>query len=115
MLRRVEPYITYGYLSQKTVSKIIYKRGFGKLNGQRLPLLNNEIIEKALGKHGIICIEDLIHEIVTCGPHFKEANNFLWPIKLSSPKKGFRGPKRHPFHLGGVWGNREDLLGDLVK
>ncbi|RZC71234.1 hypothetical protein C5167_034413 [Papaver somniferum] len=24
-----------------------------------------------LGKYGIICIEDLIHEIMTVGPHFK--------------------------------------------
>lgn len=37
-----------------------------------------------LGKHGIICVEDLIHEIFTVGPHFKEANNFLWPFQLSS-------------------------------
>ena len=114
MLRRVEPYITYGYLSQETVRKLIYKRGYGKLNSQRLPLVNNEIIEKALGSHGIVCIEDLIHEIVTCGPHFKEANNFLWPFKLTSPRKGFEGPKRSPFHLGGIWGNREDQLNKLV-
>ena len=32
MLRRVEPYITYGYLTRETVSKLIYKRGFGKVN-----------------------------------------------------------------------------------
>lgn len=37
-----------------------------------------------LGKHGIICIEDLIHEIYTVGPAFKEASNFLWPFQLSS-------------------------------
>lgn len=37
-----------------------------------------------LGKFNIICMEDLIHEIVTVGPHFKEANNFLWPFQLSS-------------------------------
>ena len=27
---------------------------------------------QALGKHGIICIEDLVHEIHTCGPAFKQ-------------------------------------------
>ena len=36
-----------------------------------------------LGKFDIICIEDLIHEIYTVGPHFKEANNFLHPFQLS--------------------------------
>jgi hypothetical protein len=32
---------------------------------------------QGLGKHNIICVEDLVHEIMTVGPHFKEANNFL--------------------------------------
>ena len=39
-----------------------------------------------LGKYNIICIEDLIHEIYTVGPAFKQASNFLWPVKLSSAK-----------------------------
>ena len=34
------------------------------------------------GKFGIICVEDLIHEIFTVGPHFKMANNFLWHFKV---------------------------------
>jgi large subunit ribosomal protein L7e len=34
-------------------------------------LTDNSIIEKELGKVGIMCIEDLIHEIATVGPHFK--------------------------------------------
>lgn len=29
---------------------------------------------QALGKHGIICIEDLVHEIHTCGPAFKQVS-----------------------------------------
>jgi hypothetical protein len=43
-------------------------------------------VQDALGKFGIICIEDLIHEIVTVGPAFKEANNFLHPFQLSCAK-----------------------------
>lgn len=30
MLRRVEPYIAYGYPNLKSVKELIYKRGFGK-------------------------------------------------------------------------------------
>lgn len=30
---------------------------------------------QALGKHGIICIEDLVHEIHTCGPAFKQVKH----------------------------------------
>jgi len=113
MIRRVEPYVTYGYPSTATIRKVIYKRGYGKVNNSRIPLVENSIIEKVLGSHGIVCIEDLIHEIATVGPHFKEANNFLWPFKLSSPLKGFE-KKRHPYQNGGAHGNREDRINELI-
>ncbi|KAK7023111.1 hypothetical protein R3P38DRAFT_3536899 [Favolaschia claudopus] len=51
MLRLVEPYITYGSL------------GYGKVNKQRIPLSN---------KCNILCAEDLVHEIPTAGPNFKQ-------------------------------------------
>jgi large subunit ribosomal protein L7e len=69
----------------KSVRELIYKRGYGKINRQRKALTDNAMIEKSLGRHGIICIEDLIHEISTVGPHFKQASNFLWPFKLNNP------------------------------
>ena len=37
------------------------------------------------GKHGVICIEDVIHELVTVGKHLKQVSNFLWPFKLNNP------------------------------
>jgi len=95
MLRLVEPYITYGPPNLKTITELIYKRGFGKVNKQRIPLTDNSIVEASLGKFGIICVEDLIHEIYTCGKHFKEANNFLWPFKLSSPLGGITKKGKH--------------------
>ena len=114
MIRTVEPYITYGYPSRDNVRRMIYKRGYGKVNRSRIPLTDNSIIAGALGSKGINCIEDLIHEIWTCGPAFKEANNFLWPIKLNTPVHGWE-KKRHPFHNGGVWGNREELINEVIS
>jgi len=113
MIRTVEPLITYGFPTRDTVRRLIYKRGYGKVNRSRIPLSDNSIVESVLGKHGIATVEDLIHEIWTVGPHFKEANNFLWPFKLSSPLRGFE-KKRHPFQNGGAWGNREELVNELV-
>merc|ERR1711975_197621 len=75
MLKLVQPYVTYGYPSLKTVRELVYKRGFGKVNKQRIPLSDNEIITNALGEYGIFGMEDLIHEIYTVGPHFKQASN----------------------------------------
>jgi large subunit ribosomal protein L7e len=114
MLRLVEGYITYGTPNRKTVQDLIYKRGFGKVNHQRIALSNNQVIRQELGKYGIVCIEDLIHEIWTVGPHFKEVNNFLWPFKLSSPLGGYKYKGSH-FTEGGDYGNREELINNLVR
>lgn len=86
MLRIAEPYIAWGYPNLKSVRELIYKRGFGKVNKQRIPLSDNSIIEQTLGKQNIICVEDLVHEIFTVGENFKKASNFLWPFKLNNPK-----------------------------
>ncbi|CAH1444773.1 unnamed protein product [Lactuca virosa] len=114
MLHRVEPYVTYGYPNLKSVKELIYKRGYGKLNKQRIPLTDNSIVEQGLGKHGFICVEDLIHEILTAGPHFKEANNFLWPFKLKAPLGGMK-KKRNHYVEGGDAGNREDFINELIR
>jgi large subunit ribosomal protein L7e len=93
MLRLVEPYITYGEPNLKSIRELIYKRGYGKVDHQRLPLTSNAIIEEQLGKFDILSIEDLVHEIATVGPNFKQASNFLWPFKLSNPTGGWRQRK----------------------
>lgn len=83
MLELVRPYIAWGYPNLKSVRELIYKRGFLKINKNRIPITSNDIIEQALGSFGIICVEDVIHEIFTVGPHFKEVNNFLWWVSFS--------------------------------
>lgn len=101
LLRIVEPYVAFGYPSLASVRKLVFKRGYAKVDKLRVPLTDNSIVEKALGHCGIICLEDLIHEIYTIGPHFKEASNFLWPFKLSSPTGG--------------WGVRQKLQQKFVE
>lgn len=44
MLRVIEPWVTYGAPSRKTVKALIYKRGYGKINRQRIPLSSNEVV-----------------------------------------------------------------------
>merc|ERR1719197_2047850 len=66
MLRLIEPYVTYGYPTLSTIEKLIYKRGFGKLNKQRIPISENSVIEAGLGEStGIKCCADLVNEIYT--------------------------------------------------
>ncbi|CCA73042.1 probable 60s ribosomal protein L7 subunit [Serendipita indica DSM 11827] len=115
MLKLVEPYITYGEPNLKTVRELIYKRGYGKVDKQRVPLSSNAIIEQALGKYDILSIEDLVHEIFTVGPNFKQASNFLWPFKLSNPTGGWRTRKFKHYVQGGDHGNRESNINKLVR
>merc|ERR1712010_268993 len=114
MLRIAEPYVAWGVPNLKTVRELIYKRGYGKVNHNRIPLTDNAIIEKALGQKDIICMEDLIHEIFTVGANFKYASNFLWPFKLSSPLGGWRRKYNH-FNDGGDFGFRDEQIDALVK
>ena len=113
MVRKVEPYVAYGYPTLKTVRELLYKRGYGKVAKQRVPLTDNSIIEKELGQYGIGCMEDLIHEIYTTGDRFKEAANFVWPIKLSNLTGGMTDKGTH-FVEGGESGNREQYINDMI-
>jgi len=115
MLKLVEPYITYGYPNLKSVRHLIYKRGYGKVVSQRIPLTANSIISNTLSKDtSIECIEDLIHEIYTVGKHFKQANNFLWPFKLSSPLGGYV-QKGKNYAEGGDYGDRGVEINKLLR
>ena len=96
------------------MKELIYKRGFGKINNCRTALSDNKLVQNSLGRRGIICMEDLIHEIFTVGDNFKWANNFLWPFKLSCPLGGFRKITNH-YVEGGDCGNRENAINTLVR
>lgn len=115
MLQLVQPYIAYGEPNLKTIRELIYKRGFAKINRQRIPITDNSIIEEHLGQYGIISVEDLVHEIATVGPNFKVANQFLWPFQLSSPNGGFHKRKFNHFIEGGDSGDRESNINALVR
>jgi 60S ribosomal protein uL30 len=115
MIRLIEPYIAWGYPNVKTVREMIYKRGYGKVQKRRVPLSDNAIIEAELGeKCGVICVEDLVHEIVTAGEHFKAVSNFLWPFKLNTPNGGWN-KKTYHFVEGGDSGNREQYINKLIR
>jgi large subunit ribosomal protein L7e len=51
---------------------------------------------------------------MTVGPHFKEANNFLWPFKLKAPLGGLK-KKRNHYVEGGDAGNRENYINEFIR
>jgi len=119
-LRMVEPFVTYGYPTMKTVNELVYKRGFARVREgdqwKSTPLSDNRMIEDQLGAMGVICTEDLIEELVSVGPHHKQVVSFLQPFKLRRPAENFsKLDKLKPYKDGtGVYGNREDHINTLV-
>ncbi|CAI9113900.1 OLC1v1014600C1 [Oldenlandia corymbosa var. corymbosa] len=113
ILKKVEPYITYGYPNLKSVKDLIYKKGVGKFERQKVPLTDNNIIEQVLGEHNILCIEDIVNEIATVGPQFEKVSSFLCPFNLDKPEKALQGKKKR-FTDGGDSGDRGDQINELI-
>ena len=115
LLYLVEPWVMYGTPSKEMVSDLINRRGHGRVKNARIPLSDNTIIETALGEtSGIICVEDLVHELYEAGDAFDAAANFLWPFRLAAPKTRFQTQKLNDKE-GRVYGDRGQEMDYLVK
>lgn len=94
-LKVVSPYIVVGTPSLASVRHLFQKRAQIASTDSELPyskLDNNDDVEKKFGDDlGFICIEDLIHEIVSLGDNFKEVTRWILPFELKAPVKGW-GP-----------------------
>lgn len=114
LLHLVEPWVVYGKPSQAVVNDLITRRGFGKVNGTRVPLSDNITIEKELGDKNIICVEDLVHEIYNVGDSFKAAAAFLWPFQLTDSKTTF---ERRVLKLkdGKDYGDKGEAINEYIK
>lgn len=115
-LHCIEPWVIYGIPSKPVVSDLITRRGFGTINGnERVPLSDNVTVEKALGeKHGIICVEDIVHEIYNVGGSFQDAARFIWPFHLSDSKTKFQ---RRTLRLkdGKEYGDQGEAIDEFIK
>lgn len=95
LLRLIAPYIVIGTPSLQSIrsliqkrSKIMYKRK-DDTQEREIILNDNNIVEEKLGETGIICVEDMIHEINSMGEAFQQVNFFLLPFKLNREVSGF--------------------------
>nr|XP_020637111.1 60S ribosomal protein L7-like 1 [Pogona vitticeps] len=114
LLRTVEPYVAWGYPNLKSIRELILKRGHAKLKNKKVALTDNILIEEHLGKYGIICLEDLIHEIYSAGKHFQEINNFLWPFHLSVARHAARNKVGFHKEIGDT-GFRGNGINELIR
>jgi large subunit ribosomal protein L7e len=114
LLHLVEPWVMYGHPSEGMVKDLIERRSFGNVNGQRIPISDNTILERHLGEHNIICIEDVIHEIFNVGESFDKATKFLWPFQLTSERSTFEKEKLGE-KQGKDYGDKGDEIDDYIK
>jgi len=66
------------------------------------------------GHMDIVCLEDIIHEVVSVGSHFKEVNTFLLLFRLNAPAGGWKKRSRL-FTDGGECGPREHEINELLR
>lgn len=95
LLKVIAPYVIIGKPSLSSIrsliqkrSRIIYQRP-GEEEPREIALNDNNIVEEKIGENGIICMEDIIHEIATLGDAFSTCNFFLQPFKLNREISGF--------------------------
>ncbi len=86
-----------------------------RINGNRVPITSNSEIEEHLENYGIICVEDIIHELVTVGEHFEMVIKHLGSFGLKKPFKADEGKSAVSFDKGGQYGNRGDRINEIVE
>jgi large subunit ribosomal protein L7e len=86
-LKPLDAYVAYGYISNKSVVELVHRRAYISTpkTGGRTALSDNLMVEKVLGDRGLLCLNDLSHEIFTIGPNFAPATSILTTFKLSAP------------------------------
>ncbi len=97
LIKLISPYTVIGKPSLQSVRQLIQKRATINVKDQEsdqvksVKLNDNNVVEERLGDEGIICIEDIIHEIVSLGENFKTVSYFLNPFELNHDIVGY-GP-----------------------
>lgn len=114
-LHLVEPWVVYGSPSQGIVKDLIERKSFGSIKGQKVPLSDNTILERELGdQHGIICMEDLVHELTEVGSAFDAVSKFLVPFPLIASRSRFEKQKLR-MKQGKDYGDKGQEIDEYIK
>lgn len=114
-LHLVEPWVVYGKPSDGIVGDLMERKSFGTIHGEMVPLSDNTIIENALGiDHGMICMEDLVHELTSVGKAFDAVATFLRPFPLSATRSRFE-KRLLSVKQGKDYGDRGGEIDEFIK
>jgi len=114
MVKLIESYVTWGYINKNSIEDLLRKRGSVTFGSNEPNELDNTQIENALGKLGIVCIEDLIFELSKETKNAKNILNYLGYFKLEANNEGF-DKANISFEKGGNQGFRGKKINELLK
>lgn len=111
VLRSIQPFVFYGFLCPDTMHKMFFKSLRFKSSVPArtddskadddlvttsldapasvtpVTVCDNAMVEDHLGHLGILCIDDLMEEIKSCGKNFDTVMNLLCPFQLGDVRK----------------------------
>lgn len=106
MLQKAKDYITWGEVKPEVLKELLTHRG--RLAGNRP--LTEEYVKDVLGYKSF---GDLARAIVKGEVEFTKLKDVKPVLRLSPPRKGYRGIKR-PYSNGGALGYRGEAINDLL-
>ena len=141
MLIEIEPFISFGIPSRSLLNEVVVKKGMIGVSERGRPrrLTSNDLVERALGKYGVICLNDMVEVLASslrANEEWKEAEDqyvvmpngerldrwdqfeavvdALNPIQLNWSKMAMKGMTT-PFGKCGYWGHRGSFISNLVE
>eukprot|EP01057_Protomagalhaensia_wolfi_P000406 Protomagalhaensia_wolfi_Nauph_80__405@NODE_1223_length_1648_cov_202_423244_g941_i0_p1_GENE_NODE_1223_length_1648_cov_202_423244_g941_i0NODE_1223_length_1648_cov_202_423244_g941_i0_p1_ORF_typecomplete_len262_score46_11YscOlike/PF16789_5/0_0029Ribosomal_L30_N/PF08079_12/0_017YtxC/PF08812_11/0_14Peptidase_C50/PF03568_17/0_61_NODE_1223_length_1648_cov_202_423244_g941_i08611616 len=78
-LKLADYLVYYGHPTAEQIRDLILKKGY-MTDGKALT--SNLLVEEAFGAFGILSVDDLIHQIYTCGPAFPAVREKMESFKL---------------------------------
>jgi large subunit ribosomal protein L30 len=107
MISIVRDYVTYGELSEESVSALIKTRG--RLLG------NKKLTDEYAKKAGCNSLEDLVKAVSKCELEYWKLPGIQPFFRLHPPSKGFKGKIKRGFAAGGELGYRGEKIDQLLS
>ena len=114
LLKKVENYITWGEAGRTLVRELVFRKMYGKVGEERVQIKSNAQVEEHLGGQ-LICLEDVIEELLTLGKRMDDITAFVYPFKLTTPEGTLASRLRKPVEDNGHWGYRGEDINRYVQ
>jgi len=85
-LQYVQYYLFWGLPSKDVIRTLVEKKAAICVDNEIVPLSSNTLVEDNLGDLGMVCLDDLVHELWSVGSSFTRITQLLRPFQLGNPK-----------------------------